>query len=288
MQHREGTFAAFDGTTLYHQAWLPDRGPDGGAPDDAADVKGVVLLVHGLGEHSGRYGHVAETLVQAGYVVEAVDHRGHGKSGGKRAFVRSYDEYMRDLTQFRRLVESAHPGTPLVVLGHSMGGNLAMGHVLGDQTGISGLALSGAALKIGGDFSSIQRTILSGIARVAPGFRPQGLPADQISRDQAVVERYRNDPLVYTGKISAGVAAALLAAGERFPAQYPTLTLPIWIGHGTEDHLTDVAGSRELEAAAVNAPVEAHYYEGLYHEIFNEPEREQVLRDLVGWLDRTI
>jgi acylglycerol lipase len=278
MQHDEGTFTAYDGTTIYHQSW---------APDGDAAAKAVVLVVHGLGEHSGRYRHVAETLVAAGYAVAALDHRGHGKSSGKRVYVRSYDEFMRDLTQFRRIVEAEHPGTPLVILGHSMGGNLAMGHVLGNQEGVAALALSGALLKVGDDVSSIQRTTLNAVARVAPGVRPLGLPADAVSRDPDVVQRYVDDPLVHTGKITAGLLASLFGAIDGFAARYPDLTLPIWIGHGTDDKLVEVAGSYELEAAAVNADVESHYYDGLYHEIFNEPEQDTVLADLVAWLDRT-
>jgi lysophospholipase len=281
MQHGEGTFTAYDGTPIYHQSWAPD-----GAVDDG--VKAVIVLVHGLGEHSGRYQHVAETLVDAGYAVEALDHRGHGKSSGKRVFVKSYDDFMRDLTQFRRLVEAGHPGKPLVVLGHSMGGNLAMGHTLGHQDGIAALVLSGALLKVGDDVSPLQRKTLDAVARVAPGVRPMGLPADANSRDPDVVQRYVDDPLVHSGKITAGLIAALFGAIDGFAAQYPDLTIPIWIGHGTDDKLVEVAGSHELEAAAVNADVESHYYDGLYHEIFNEPEQDAVLADLVDWLDRTV
>jgi acylglycerol lipase len=281
MHHDEATFTAYDGTTIYHQSWVPDG-------EAAADVKAIVLVVHGLGEHSGRYQHVAETLVDAGYAVAALDHRGHGKSSGKRVFVKSYDEFMRDLTQFRRLVETEHPGTPLVVLGHSMGGNLAMGHVLANQDDVAALALSGALLKVGDDVSPVQRKALQAVATVAPGVRPLGLPADAVSRDPDVVQRYVDDPLVHTGKITAGLIAALFGAIDGFAARYPDLSLPIWIGHGTDDQLVEVAGSRQLEAAAVNADVEVHYYDGLYHEIFNEPEHDIVLADLVAWLDRTI
>jgi acylglycerol lipase len=277
MQHREDSFTAADGLTIYHQSWLPD-----------GDARAVVILVHGLGEHSGRYQHVAERLVDAGYAVHTLDHRGHGKSEGTRAFVKSYDEFMADLEQYRTSVEEQHPGLPVVMLGHSMGGNLAMSHALTNQDGLAALALSGAALKPGADLSGVQLKVFSLIAKVAPGFRPQGLSADAISRDPAVVEAYRNDPLVYTGKISAGLGAALIGAMQSFPDRYTTLRLPIWIGHGTEDQLTDIEGSRQLERQATNAAVTAHYYDGLYHEIFNEPEQDQVLDDLVGWLDGVV
>lgn len=277
MQQTAGSFTSFDGLSIHHEAWLPD-----------GDPKGVVLLVHGLGEHLGRYQHVAARLVDAGYAVHALDHRGHGKSEGPRAYVKTYDEFMRDLAQFRRLVEAEHPGVPLVMLGHSMGGNLVMGHVLGNTGGLVGMALSGAALKAGDDFSPVQRKVFGLIAKVAPKFRPQGLPAEAVSRDPAVVEAYVNDPLVFTGKVAAGLGAALFDAMDGFPERYPDLTVPIWIGHGTADSLTNIEGARELEALATNADVTAHYYEGLYHEIFNEPEQDEVLDDLVSWLDSVV
>jgi lysophospholipase len=271
--HTEGTLTAFDGLTIFHQAWLPDGDP--GA---------VVMLIHGLGEHSGRYAHVAEALTDAGIAVHALDHRGHGKSDGKRAFVKSYAEFMQDLVQFRSHIEAQHPELPLILLGHSMGGNLAVGHTLDHQAGIAGLALSGAALQVGSDLTPGKLKAFRLIAKIAPSFRPEGLSAEAISRDPAVVAAYQNDPLVFTGKISAGLGAALIDAMERFPARYGELTLPILVAHGTDDQLASVDGSRALEAAAVNADVTAHYYEGLYHEIFNEPEQQQVLADLVSWI----
>ena len=275
--HNEGTLTAFDGLTIYHQTWQPDGEP-----------RAVVMLIHGLGEHSGRYAHVAKSLNEAGLAVHALDHRGHGRSDGKRVFAKSYDELMRDLAQFRAMIEDRHPGVPLIVLGHSMGGNLAVGHALDHQAGILGLALSGAALQVGSDLSPAKLKLFKIIARVAPGVRPEGLNAEAISRDPAVVSAYRNDPLVFTGKISAGLGAALIAAMERFPARYPELTLPILVMHGTDDLLASIDGSRALEAAAVNAQVTTHYYEGLYHEIFNEPEQGQVLADLMAWIDSVL
>lgn len=276
-QHTEGTLTSSDGLSIYHQAWLPD-----------GDTRGVVMLVHGLGEHSGRYAHVAKALNDAGLAVHALDHRGHGRSDGKRTFVKSYDEFMTDLAQFRAHIEAQHPEVPLIVLGHSMGGNLAIGHALEHQDGIAGLALSGAALQVGSDLSPGKLKIFKLIAKIAPGVRPEGLSAEAISRDPAVVSAYQNDPLVFTGKISAGLGAALIDAMERFPARYAELTLPIVIMHGTDDQLASVDGSRALEAAAVNAEVTTHYYEGLYHEIFNEPEQDQVLADLVAWVDAVL
>jgi alpha-beta hydrolase superfamily lysophospholipase len=166
-----------------------------------------------------------------------------------------------------------------------MGGNLVMGHALDQQDGLAGMVLSGPALKPGDELSPAKVTIFKAVARVAPGLRPEGLDADAISRDPAVVADYQADPLVYTGKISAGLGAALLDAMDTFPDRYSSLSLPILLLHGSEDRLTNIEGSRELEREATNADVTAHYYDGLYHEVFNEPEQDQVLDDLVAWLD---
>jgi acylglycerol lipase len=275
--HGESTFGTTDGLTLYRQWWLP-----------AEDPKAVVMLFHGLGEHSGRYAHVAAALNAAGYAVHAVDHRGHGKSEGKPVFVKSYGEFMSDLVLFRDLVETAHPGLPLFVLGHSMGGNLAVGHALAHQDGLAGLALSGPALKVGDDIKPIQVKIIGVLGKLVPGFRPQALDASSISRDPAVVEAYRNDPLVYTGKMTAGIGWALIERMTEFPSQYGQLRLPVLVQHGTADSMANVEGSRELERLATNATVTSHFYEGLYHEIYNEPEQQAVLADLVAWLDANI
>ncbi len=274
MRQSEGTFTASDGLTIFHQAWQPN-----------GDPTAVVLLFHGLGEHSGRYGHVAAALVERGCAVHALDHRGHGRSEGKRVFVKDYAEFQRDLVHFRTLVEEQHPGLPLFVLGHSMGGNLAMGHVLDHQAGVRGLALSGAALAVTPDVSPALQKVAGVLAKVAPGLRPQGLDANGVSRDPAVVQAYLSDPLVYSGKVSAGLAGALFGAIDRFPARFAELRLPLLIMHGTADRLVPVSGSRALEAGATNATVTSHYYEGLFHEIFNEPERQQVIDDLLAWLD---
>ncbi len=278
MRHSESTFtSSLDGLSIYRQSWLPEGEP-----------RAVVLLFHGLGEHSGRYAHVAEVLTAAGYAVHALDHRGHGRSEGTRVFVKRYDEFQHDLSQFRAMVEGEHPGLPLVVLGHSMGGNLAMGHVLDHQAGVKALVLSGPALKLGDSLPKWQVGILLFIARIAPKLRPQGLDASTVSRDPKVVEAYLADPLVFTGKVTAGLGAALIRAMRSFPARYSSLRLPLLLLHGTHDQLADIGGSKELERLATNAQVTSHYYEGLYHEVFNEPENNQVFADLTSWLSTVV
>lgn len=274
MLHSEGTFVTPDNLTIYHQAWQPE-----------GDPKAVIVLLHGLAEHSGRYTHVAQTLTGANFAVHALDHRGHGRSDGKRTYVKNYRQYQTDIGQFRTLVEQQHPGLPLFVLGHSMGGNLALGHVLDHQAGVRGLALSAPALAPGTGLSPSKIKLAKLVGRIAPGLRPEALSSDAVSRDPAIVAAYLADPLVFNGKITAGAAAALLESMETFPGRYAELRLPILLQHGTADQLVDVAGTRALEAGAVNATVTSHYYDGLYHEIFNEPEQATVLGDTVAWLD---
>ena len=277
MVHSEGNFVTPDALTIYHQAWLPD-----------GDPKAVVILLHGLAEHSGRYAHVAKALTDAGYAVHALDHRGHGKSDGKRTYVKSYAEYQRDILQFRRLVELQHPDLPLFVLGHSMGGNLALGHVLDHQAGVRGMALSAPALAPGTSLSPTKIKLAKLLGKMAPGLRPEKLSANAVSRDPEVVAAYVADPLVFNGRVTAGAAAALLGSMESFPARYTELRLPILLQHGTADALVDIAGTRQLEAGAANAKVTTHYYDGLYHEVFNEPEQAAVLADTVAWLDAAL
>lgn len=272
-QFVEGHLASADGLPLYYRAWHPE-----------GDPAGTVMLIHGLAEHIGRYDYLANALTAANYAVYAVDLRGHGRSGGKRSFVREYDEFMSDLERFAALVNTEHPHLPMVVLGHSMGGHLALGYTLRFPTRVAGLALSGPALKAGSDITPFKQLLLRVLARVAPGLRPEGLNADAVSRDPAVVAAYKADPLVYSGKVSAGLGNALLTEMDTFPDRYAELSMPVIVMHGTADELTDPAGSRELAAGATNTTVTSHFYEGLFHEIFNEPERDDVIADLVTWL----
>lgn len=268
------SFAAADGPRLHRCDWVPDG--DTAAP--------TVLIVHGLGEHIGRYERTALRLAAAGWHVAGYDQRGHGQSEGARGAIAQRDSLLRDLARLIDIVRGERGG-PLVVLGHSMGGNLAMGYVLGGDAGISALVLSAPALQPGDGFSPLMLRAARVLGRIAPALRAQRLSADAISRDPAVVAAYRDDPLVFTGRVTAGIGAALIGAMQTFPARYAQLRLPILVLHGTADQLADVAGSRELERLAVSADLTAHYYDGLYHEVFNEPERDRVLADLVTWLD---
>jgi alpha-beta hydrolase superfamily lysophospholipase len=269
----EGRLGGLRGVELYWQGRLPSGEP-----------AGVLLISHGLGEHSGRYGYVEDALVPDGWAVYGLDHRGHGRSGGRRAHLVRYDDWLADLDTFRRLVVTRHPGLPMFLLGHSMGGQIALAYALEHQQALRGLVLSAPALAT----NALPRAavpVLQAAAKVAPTLRPAGIDVTKISKDPAVVDAYRADPLVHHGRPTLGLSSALYGQFAVLPERARALRLPVLIQHGTLDGLVDPSGSRLLEANVGSPDRTVRWYEGLWHEIYNEPERERPLSDLREWLD---
>jgi acylglycerol lipase len=271
--HETGMFESSGGVSLFEQYWLPGTEP-----------RGVVAIVHGYAEHSGRYAHVAEFLADRGYAVEAFDLRGHGRSAGGRALVKSANEYLLDTGRFLYRVRERHLGQPIFLLGHSMGGLIAALYVITRKPSIDGLIVSGPAINASGA-PLLMRLAVGALARVSPRHGMMALDANAISRDRQVVIDYVSDPLVYTGKMQAGLLAALMRAVARIDRDMEEIELPLLVMHGREDRLAPVAASELLYARASSTDKTLKVYDGLYHEIFNEPEREMVLGDLASWLD---
>ncbi|MDN5933011.1 MAG: lysophospholipase [Pseudonocardia sp.] len=268
----EGGLTGVGGEQLYWQGLLPE-----------GDPTGVLLVCHGLGEHSGRYGSVEDALVPDGWAVYGLDHRGHGRSTGRRAHLDRYSDWLTDFDAFRMLVAARHPGLPLFLLGHSMGGQIALAYALDHGAGLAGLVLSAPALAS----DAVPRAavpLLRLLARVAPTSRPAGIDATKISKDPAVVADYRADPLVHHGNPTLGLFTALFGQFDVLPQRSRELRLPVLLQHGSLDELTDPAGTRALEAAIGTPDLTVRWYEGLWHEIYHEPEREQPLSDLREWL----
>lgn len=276
MQHDAGTLPSPDGLTLATRRWLPHERP-----------RASVLLVHGLGEHSGRYAHVAAHLLLHDYAVYAYDHRAHGRSEGEpRAYVEAFDDHVRDLGAVLAWVRAETPGRPLFLFGHSMGGAVAALHIIEHGTeGLAGLVLSSAALRVPAGLAPVLQKLAGTASRLAPRLPTTRLDPRDLSRDPAVVRAYREDPLVYTGGVRARVGHALLEAGRRIEAHPEAFTLPLLLLHGSADRITDPAGTRALYERAPSADKTLRLYDGLLHETFNEPERERVLTDLTDWLD---
>jgi alpha-beta hydrolase superfamily lysophospholipase len=275
MRRRELKTAGIGGLDLYAQAWLPEN-----------HVRAVVVVAHGLGEHSGRYAGLAEALVGSGHAVYALDHRGHGRSPGARANIERFEYLVSDFGAFAGRAARQHPDTPVFTLGHSMGGAVAFASALRLQNTLRGLVLSAPA--IGMDEAAPKgRTLLARVlSSIAPNSGVWRIEASRISRDPAIVQAYASDPLVHHGPIPARTVVELLDAMQRFLAQAPRLRLPTLVLHGTADSLVPVVATRPIYQALDAQKRTIKYYEGLFHEVLNEPERAQVLDDLQHWLAR--
>jgi acylglycerol lipase len=267
-----GSFAGAGGRRIFWHSWIP-----------AQAALGVIVLVHGAGEHSGRYAHVVARLVDEGYAVYAADHRGHGRSDGPRAYVEDMADVVADVDSLLDRAAASRPVIPVFMLGHSMGGLISLRYALAHQERLSGLILSAALAAI----ESVRKPLeLVGraLSVVAPRTPLIAIDATLVSRDPAVVEAYVSDPLVHHGKLPARTAAQLADAVERLPATVTAITVPTLILYGTADQLCPPAGNEMLAEQIGSADMTVKAYEDLFHEILNEPERDAVLDDIVAWL----
>ncbi|MCO5188090.1 MAG: lysophospholipase [Anaerolineae bacterium] len=273
--HHETRFPTRDNLSLYEHWWLPDL-----------PAKAAIVLVHGLGEHSGRYSDVAANLNAAGYAVYTYDQRGHGRSQGQRSYFGRFDQLSADLDIVMQRVRNRIDDLPLFLMGHSVGGTVVAAYAIAYQPDVKGIALSSAALKPGESLSPAAIAISGVISRFMPRTGLVALDASTISRDPAEVQAYNDDPLVFRGKLPARTGAELLAAFKFIQDEAYNITAPILIWHGTADRLTNPEGSRQLFERVGSADKTLKLYEGAYHETLNDLDRDQVINDLIGWLDQ--
>jgi acylglycerol lipase len=272
--HQETNFVARDGLRLYEQYWLPDSPP-----------QAIVVLVHGINEHSGRYAQLAADLTGHGYAVYAMDLRGHGRSDGDRVMIGSFDDYLDDVEVFLDRVAKREPGKTLFLFGHSMGGAIVALLAITRPPKVRGLILSSPALSIAGSVFPVLRKLAGFFSAVWPTLRVVGIGHRFISHDRAVVTAFQNDPLVYHGRLPVRTGAEVLRAASCIQSQMEAVRLPLLILHGTGDFMTDPNGSRQLYRRAGSSDKTLRLYPGLYHEVFSEPERGQAVTDLLAWLD---
>jgi len=273
------TLNAADGLKLHLQAWPA-----------AEPARGTVLIVHGLGEHIGRYVHVAERLNTWGWAVTGYDHRGHGRSEGARGGLHRADDLLDDLGRVVDCVRTAHAG-PLLLLGHSLGGLVAARFVAGGigtpeawYRPVDGLVLSSPALDPG--MNAGQKLLLALLGRLAPNLAVgNGLKPEWISHDAAVVQRYADDPLVHD-RVTPRLARFIVDSARVVRERAPQWTLPTLLLYAGSDRCVSPGGSAGFAAAAPQARVATHEFRSLYHEIFNEPEQAQVFDRLGEWLAR--
>lgn len=278
MQHHTGSFRTSDALTLYTQHWLPE------APQ--AEVRACVVLAHGYAEHSSRYAHVAEQLTANGYALYAFDCRGHGKSDGERANVDVFREFVMDLGDFTEHVRQSHPNVPRFLLGHSMGGMVALQLVLEHPEKVDGLILSAAYVQNAADVPPLLLRLSRLVSHYFPSLPVQELNTDDLSRDDEVVRSYKSDPLIYHGKVKARLGAELLNAGPYVLARADYIHhLPLFVMHGDADKIASSEGSQALFDTVTSDDKTLKLYPGFYHELFNEPE-EGPLEDTLEWLEQ--
>lgn len=263
-----------DGLKLHTMSWLPQDDP-----------KAVVFLIHGIGEHSGRYHHVAESLNQRGYAVVSYDHRGHGKSEGERTYFTSFDVPVEDMRRVFKQVEQAFPGKKIFIYGHSIGSLISTLYLLKYQNGIAGYVSSGSPLGLDTTASAVMVAVSKIVARIAPKLRLVSTDVKTLSRDPAVIQAFESDDLTDKQSTRAGMAGGFLHHALNTPAQLGKISLPILIIHGDADQLTPIAGSQRLDRMVSSTDKTFKVYPGLYHELHNEPEQQQVLADVGAWLD---
>lgn len=269
----ERTFDGVGGVRIVYDVWTPDTKP-----------RGVVVLAHGYGEHARRYDHVAQRFGEAGLATYALDHRGHGRAGGKRVRVRYMKEFVSDYRTLVLTARKENPGLPLIVLGHSMGGGIVFAYGVEHAGEYDLMVLSGPAIAAHTGVSKLKAVIGKTVGSVLPDLPIEQISADAVSRDPKVVADYIADPLVYRGKIPAGIGKALLVVGETMHKRAPGITVPLLVVHGEDDQLVSAEGSRRLVECIGSTDVELKVYPELYHEVFNEPERDQVLDDVTAWI----
>jgi alpha-beta hydrolase superfamily lysophospholipase len=273
VKHLEQEWKTDDGIQLFWQEWKPET----------ITACGVVLLVHGLGEHSGRYTHVAEAFTQSGYILTAFDQRGHGRSAGIRG-----DETIaaacKDIDHFLSEVRHRHPMLPVFLYGHSLGGLLVLYYSIVNRPQISGVISTAPALSAEKGVSPATILLAKVMSRVAPTMQiNNGLDRTGLSRIAEVVEKYNSDPLVH-GKITARFGLDLMQKGK-WVLNQPEFPLPLLLIAGSADRIVDPVTVQQY-GSSLKGDVTVNIVDGGYHECHNEPEAEAVLKDIIQWIER--
>ncbi|HZQ32023.1 MAG TPA: alpha/beta hydrolase [Mycobacterium sp.] len=270
----EHTFVGTRDVRIVYDVWTPD-----------APACGVVVLSHGYAEHARRYDHVAQRFGDAGLVTYALDHRGHGRSEGKRVWLKQLSDYTDDFATLVGIAAHDHPDLKRIVVGHSMGGGIVFAYGAEHPNDYDAMVLSGPAVAAQLEVPKPLAALAKALGSTFPAAKVRNLPVDAISRDPEVVAAYDADPLVYHGKFPAGISKALLEVGENQQQLAAKLTKPLLIVHGENDRLINVEGSRMLVERLASKDVTLNVYPGLCHEVFNEPEKDRVLDDVTAWIE---
>lgn len=269
---REGRFDGVDGLNIFYRSWRPDT-----------VARGVVVIVHGFNSHSGYYTWVASQLTDAGLAVYALDHRGRGRSDGERFFVEKVADYVSDLATFVQLAKSENPGLPVFMLGHSAGGVISCTYALDYQQELAGLVCESFAFRVPApDFAL---AVVKGLSHLVPHVHVLKLKNEDFSRDPEVVRFMNADPLIANEVQPTLTVAEMVRADERLEREFPQLTLPVFIMHGTEDKATKPSGSQLFYDTAGSSDKTLKLYDGYAHDLLNDVGKEVVMQDIVRWID---
>jgi acylglycerol lipase len=271
----EGSFEGVEGVEIFTREWQP-----------AGTPRGVVVISHGLNAHSGLYEWAARQFTANGLAVHALDHRGRGRSGGERFFLKKFSDWTTDLATFIDIVKAREPGLPVFLLGHSAGGVIACGYTLEHQDELAGLICEDFAYQI--PAPDIALAIVKGISRVAPHAHVLKLRNEDFSRDPAVVAALNADPLLANESQPSETVAELVRADELLKKSFGQITLPLLIMHGTADKVTSPSGSKEFYERAGSSDKTLKLYEGHFHDLLADVGRQQVMADIQTWIDARV
>jgi acylglycerol lipase len=278
MQSAMGTLTGQQKVRLTYGQWYPD-----------GDPKAVVLIVHGMGEHMGRYKHVIDTLVERGYACFAIDHRGHGQSQGTRAHIEKFTYYVDDLELLYKTAHESHPTLPFFMLGHSLGGLITVHFLLRHQDKLRGAVISAPALVIGEDASPMLKRVSHFLMRVVPKLPilpPTG--DNMLSHDPDIDRLWKEDPLTYDGSVRVSMGNQMMIAAEAALQRLHEIRLPLLLMHGTDDKMTNPKGSELFYKEAQSKDKTIKLWDDMYHEIFNEVGKSEVIQVAADWLDQRV
>ena len=261
-----------DDLKIFFRSWRPET-----------KARATVVIVPGFNAHSGYYEHVAEHLVADGLSVYAVDLRGRGNSEGERFFVESFDDYVRDVEAVMEIAKTREPALPMFMLGHSAGGVVACLYTLDHPADLTGLICESFAHEL--PAPDFVLSVFKGLSHLAPHAHILHLPNERFSRDPVVVEAMNNDPLIENETQPTQTMAAMVRADERLKQNFPQITLPVLILHGTEDKNTRPSGSQHFYDNAGSSDKTLKFYDGGFHDLLNDVDKDVVLADIVAWIN---
>jgi len=271
----ESTFEGVGGLKIATRSWSP-----------VGAVRGIMILVHGFNSHSGYFAWAGERFAEDGFAVYALDHRGRGKSEGERFYVEHFSDWLADVNTLTDIARSENPGLPVYMLGHSVGGVIASSYVYEHQEEIAGLICESFAFDVG--LPQLVQLALEGASYLIPHLPVYSLKNEIFSRDPAVIEQMDNDPLIANEKQPAETAAEVLKAAARLKEHMPNIKVPVFIIHGTDDKATRYQGSQYFYDNVGSADKTLKLYEGGYHDLLNDIDKETVMADILAWVNERI